>query len=279
LETYGACPFRFFIESALRLEERKPPEIGYDAAQLGNMLHSILELVYKQAGWTASLEELQALLRPIGQEVFTSAPQKFGFRPTPLWEVNQAEMLETLARGLEELAALSEGYRPAHFELKFGSGPTPPLAVDTDCGPVTLRGMIDRVDIDDTGNIRVIDYKTGSSGFAPKDLIEGKRLQLPLYALACSNAAGLGLPADGFYWSILAAKASQLRLANFKHISKDGEIFAGAPGAMDLCISHIGHHVDGIRKGQFGPQPAADGCPEYCVARLFCWRYRRGSKL
>jgi hypothetical protein len=51
-----------------------------------------------------------------------------------------------------------------------------------------------------------------------------------------------------------------------------------AQGAMDLCVRHIGHHVNGIRQGQFLPQPASDGCPEYCVARLFCWRYRRGTR-
>ncbi|MDO8624904.1 MAG: PD-(D/E)XK nuclease family protein, partial [Candidatus Diapherotrites archaeon] len=46
LESYGTCPFEFFIAYAMELEPRAPPEEGFDVRMLGSMLHKILEEVY-----------------------------------------------------------------------------------------------------------------------------------------------------------------------------------------------------------------------------------------
>ena len=46
MESYGTCPFFFLSASALKLDPRDPPEPGYDAAQLGLVLHAVLEEVY-----------------------------------------------------------------------------------------------------------------------------------------------------------------------------------------------------------------------------------------
>ena len=64
---------------------------------------------------------------------------------------------------------------------------------------VLVHGVIDRVDVDEAGNLRVIDYKAGSTGLGTRDLIEGRRLQIALYSLAAERCLGLGTPVDGFY--------------------------------------------------------------------------------
>ena len=46
LESYGTCPFEFFVAYALELEPREEAEEGFDVRMLGSMLHKILEEVY-----------------------------------------------------------------------------------------------------------------------------------------------------------------------------------------------------------------------------------------
>ena len=55
------------------------------------------------------------------------------------------------------------------------------LYVETDLDGLTLRGYVDRLDVAPTGEVRVVDYKTGRS---PSELFEGKALfQMKFYAL------------------------------------------------------------------------------------------------
>ena len=60
------------------------------------------------------------------------------------------------------------------------------VAADPDAPPFPiLRGKIDRIDINDAGEIRVIDYKTGDTPHSPQEMhVKGGAwidLQLPLY--------------------------------------------------------------------------------------------------
>ena len=48
LETYRACPFRFFTQNVLGLEPRPDAIEGLDVSQLGTIYHRILELVYSE---------------------------------------------------------------------------------------------------------------------------------------------------------------------------------------------------------------------------------------
>lgn len=274
LEAYGACPYRFFATYALGLEERKLPEPGFDAAQLGLMLHEVLERVYRHANDPTSLEDLLAALPIVAEPIFDAAPQKYGFRPGLLWDTEQQELLDCLARTLTGLAEGGGSFRPAHFELAVGLGGTPPLVIETDEGPVLLRGIIDRIDLDAAGNVRVIDYKTGSSGLGSRDLCEGRRLQLAIYALAAEDCLRLGKPVDGFYWAIRSGAMGQLQLQRFRYELEGGQVYAGVRGAIEIAVEHVTTFLRQIREGVFTPAPPAGGCAGYCPPRLFCWRYQ-----
>jgi hypothetical protein len=126
---------------------------------------------------------------------------------------------------------------------------------------------------DEEGNLRVTDYKTGSGYLEPADLISGRRLQLPLYALAASEALRLGRAVDGLYWAILKAEAGRLRLHKF-HYDDGDQLYSGLAGAVRLAMEHVTKFVKAIRKGDFPPVPPRGGCPSYCAAALWCWRYR-----
>ncbi len=269
LETYTGCGYRFLIERVLALEAREEPETGYDAAQLGAMLHDLLERIVRRAPDLdpAALDTAIAELAPT---VLNHAPRVYGFRPTHLWPVQQKQLLATLRTTLLALAQQAdEGFRPTHFEVDFKT-----LVLDTDDGPVHVRGRIDRIDVDAQGHVRVIDYKTGSSGLSPSDLIQGRRLQLPLYALAAERALALGHVVDGWYWKIHQAAPSALQLATFVD---EGRQRRGPAGAVATVLEHVARAVAGIRAGRFAPTPPADGCPSYCAATAWCARYRPGA--
>ena len=266
LETYGTCAFQFFVRYALELEERETPEAGYDAAQLGSMLHEILEKVYQRADVT-NVDAVSEVLPLVAEEVFAKAPTEYGFRTTELWNAQREELIARLSETLRALAEESQGFKPVQFEASFGFGKEPPLKIETDAGVVLAHGRIDRVDANESGELRVIDYKTGTSHLDAKSLIEGRRLQLPFYALGVQEVLRLGRVTDGFYWSILKAQASSLRLHKFHH-----EDYNGFGGAVELVKKQIAKDVNGIRSGNFVPVALEQGC-KYCPAKTFCWRY------
>jgi ATP-dependent helicase/DNAse subunit B len=266
LESYGTCPFYFYIAYALELTPRTPPEEGYDVRMLGSMLHQILEFTYGRAADPADLDECLQLMPAVAQEVFEAAPAEYGFRPTPLWQFQQTELTGILEQTINALAEISQGYTPRHFEPRFGMG-APSLVLQTEIGAVRLHGYIDRVDVTPEGKLRIIDYKTGSAAISPRHLEEGRRLQLPIYALAARDALGLGEVAAGFYWHIGKAAASSLKLERYP---------GGVNAAFETAAQHVASHVKNIRAGQFEPQAPENGCPHYCPAIGFCWQYVKG---
>ncbi|MEP7356466.1 MAG: PD-(D/E)XK nuclease family protein, partial [Anaerolineales bacterium] len=271
LETYGECHFRFFVDRGLSLELRLAPAAGFDVAQLGGMLHTVLEQVYQQAPDPSDVAGLLASLPAVAGAVFAAAPLRHGFRPSAVWDAQQAEWQVLLAQTLTALGEAAEAFRPAYFEVRFGFDDQPPLVIPTAAGPIRFHGVIDRVDANAQGGLRLIDYKTGASAVAARDVGEGRRLQLPLYARAAEQVLG-GTAVEGFYWGIRQGKASPLRLSKFAYPTNDPRS-RGVSGAIDVAVQHASAYVRGIRAGEFAPQPPPGGCPSYCAARLFCWRY------
>ncbi len=271
LESYATCPFAFFAGSALGLELIRPPKAGFESFQLGSLLHEVLEHVYRESRDPADVNAVLEILPEVAARVFAEAPHKYAFRPTVLWEMQKAELLETLRATVVGLAELDAGvgWQPQAFECRFGIGDAPFLEILVDGQVVQLRGVIDRVDRDRNGNLRVIDYKSGSAHLAAQDLVEGRRLQLPLYALAVEQALGLGDVEEGLYWKLFAQEPSSLRLARFQCELGDGPEAAG-----ELAVRHVERLVSSIRKGVFMPQPPDGGCPSYCPASSWCWSYR-----
>jgi ATP-dependent helicase/nuclease subunit B len=272
METYATCPHHFYVQNVLNLEPKETPELGLDAAQIGTILHAILEKVYQEADSTTDLVSLLTGLEDSATSVFADAPREQGFRPSPLWEVEQAQFIEILRKTIEALHAESQGWTPLRFEAKFGIHSAPALYLDVDGETVRLRGVIDRVDQRTDGQIRVIDYKTGGSYLSKVDLVSGRRLQLPIYALAAQEALGLGTVVEGFYWQIRNAAASSLKLSRFTT-----DELKGPQSAYTVARGHIKNNLKGIRAGQFPPVPPKGGCPKYCPAVQWCWRYQAGD--
>lgn len=147
--------------------------------------------------WSGSHREL---LRQVAEEAFQRAEGRGVTGKDLMWQAAKEEILSDLEIFLDEDFLLRErfGTSPHQVEAGFGrgEGSWPEASLVTEDGK-TLRfqGIIDRVDIDASGqNILVMDYKTGSMDPYRRlrdDLVDrGKRLQLPIYALAARAALG-----------------------------------------------------------------------------------------
>jgi ATP-dependent helicase/nuclease subunit B len=272
LEAYRACPYRFFVGKVLGLEPCPEPAEGLDARQLGNIYHHILEQVYEDPRIhdPADLEQLLAVLPDVAAAVLDAAPQREGFRETAWWTQTRDEILGNVRRSLKALAALPGDFRPLQHEAAFGRDGWPPLVVREGEDRFLLCGYIDRVDRAPGGQVRVIDYKTaGPWSYDRKAIADGKKLQLPLYALAAREALELGDPVEGFYWHVRHAEHSDFTLRRFQ---------GGPEGAMDVAVEKAWEAVRGARDGHFAPQPADGDCPAYCPAVSFCWHYHPGFR-
>jgi ATP-dependent helicase/DNAse subunit B len=270
LESYRTCPFSFYVRSVLGLEPREEPSEGLDARQLGTLYHRILEEVFQAPGVTdpTDLEQLLEALPEIGAAILDAAPEEQGFRETAWWMQTRAEILENVRQSLEALEALPGGFVPYEHEAVFGLRERPPLVVGQGDDAFRLRGFIDRVDRAPDGRVRVIDYKTaGPWAYTKRAIMEGKKLQLPLYALAARDALELGDPAEGFYWHVQHAEPSSFQMGRFE---------GGPEGAMEVAVEKAWEAVRGARDGHFVPEPPDGGCPSYCPAAGFCWQYRPG---
>ena len=271
IESYRNCPFGFFIAHALGLERRVRPEEGFDVTQRGSILHRILELVYRKAGAPRDTRQVLELLPGVAREVLDAAPGDYGFRVTAWWQATRRELEELVHRNIEAMATLvgAGGWVPSYFEASFGGFDehrgqvAAPLVMAREEETILLHGHIDRIDSDGQGHLRVIDYKSGGvRDHGPTALERGKKLQLALYALAARDALGLGEPTEGFYWHLSSTEPSGLHLAGI-----------GPEEAYRLATEHAWEAVHGICEGRFGPHPPDGGCPPWCPAAGFCWRY------
>jgi len=266
LEAYRACPFFFFISNVLELEPREEPSEGLDVRQLGSIYHRIFKRLYCAVADPTNLEQLLTMLPDVAQAVLGEAPRREGFRKTAWWEQTNDEIVENVRRSLEALADVQGDFVPYMYETPFGLWDRPPLFVRKVDDGFHVGGLIDRVDRTPDGRVRVIDYKTaGPSAFNNRAVTEGKKLQLPLYALAARDALELGEPIEGFYWHVRHAEPSKFTLSGF-----DG----GPEGAMEAAVERAWEVVHSARQGHFVPHPPDGGCPSYCSAAAFCWHYR-----
>jgi ATP-dependent helicase/DNAse subunit B len=277
LENYQTCPFNFFIGNLLGLEKIEPPEEGLDGRQLGNIYHRILENLYLNVSREYQLNDLLEALPGAAAEVFQKAPFEEGFRETAWWQQTQAEIIRNLRFSLAVIEGLSTEFRFHSAEHRFGMGRSQSsslVVVVPGEGEFRLRGLIDRVDRSQEGKLRIIDYKTGGpGGFSNKSVQEGRKLQLPLYALAAEQALDLGLVQEGFYFHLQAAQASGFSMSKFRDGGK-----TGPRAAMEVAALQGWTAVKLIRRGEYPPHSPDTGCPSYCPAADFCWKYQPGYR-
>lgn len=198
LEVYANCPMRYLLRQVLRVAATDKPEeiLRLRPMDKGTLVHTILERYVRTllAGEPRSLERLLAL----AEEGFAELEARGLTGKALYWRYERELLVRELRRFYDE-----DVLSPLAAELVFGMDGAEPVVVALDDGrELRFRGSADRVDTDPaTGEVVVTDYKTGSSR-EYEDLRKhddpvdrGRRLQLPLYALA----SGAG-PVRARYW-------------------------------------------------------------------------------
>jgi len=286
LNCYGACPYSFFAQEVLALEAQADPDEGIDARQRGSLLHAILERLFRRLaaeGLAPALETREKVLGCLDEacaDVFASAATAYGFRPGPLWEHERAEMRRQLAAlvAWECDPKNVRDYRPYAQELRFGipGSNLPRLRLADGIGrSFELCGVIDRIDIDPAGRLRVIDYKSGSTTYSETDIVGGRAFQTALYALA-AEALLPGSPpvVETFYLHIPLRKHSG-RIA-----CQDG---AKSDPVITEAVARAAWIVEAVCAGNFVAAPGkpslrGGSCAHTCDFGALCRVTRQGGR-
>ena len=223
LEQFAACPFRFFVHSGLRAEERRQFEV--DVRDHGNFQHDALAQFHE--GLQAEGRRWRDLTPAEARErirVIASA-LALGYRAGLLQAGAQNRFTaRVLTESLQDFVAVLTGWMrgqyafdPAAVELPFGdeAGAFPPWRLDLAEGRrVLLQGRIDRVDLHrgdagdaDMARCVVVDYKSSQKRLDPVLLAHGLQLQLAAYLNVLRHwpdprrpfGVGRLLPAGVFY--------------------------------------------------------------------------------
>ncbi len=194
IETFHACPFKYFCRYGLNAQERRPAEV--DVMQYGTLMHYLFEQVFQQeperlGSWSEQelLDHVRGLILQYADENMGGFTLLSGREKYRLDRMAQSAC--KLIRHVQEELAQSQ-FKPKYFELGLGDDREfPPLRVDDGAGgTVTVGGTIDRADMATVGGqdyVRVIDYKTGRKLFHLTDVLYGLNMQMLVYLAALAE--------------------------------------------------------------------------------------------
>jgi putative RecB family exonuclease len=178
---FMACPLLFRFRTVDRLPEPFSP-----VAVRGTVVHKVLETLFDLPAAERTPARAAELLQPAWEAVLTEEPELAGmFAGDQEAEASVPELGAWLAScqdslqryfALEDPTRLEPAEREAYVETLLDSR-------------LLLRGYVDRLDVAPTGEIRVVDYKTGN---APPEAFEAKALfQMKFYALVIWRTRGV----------------------------------------------------------------------------------------
>ncbi len=259
MEQFAACPFKFFVHSGLRAEERKRFEL--DVRDQGNFQHEVLamfhdELRAENKRWR-DLTPAEARDR-IGR---IAASRTIEFRDGLLQSSEQsrftarvlAESLQDFVETLITWTRRQYAFDPAEVELPFGDESDPFPAWEIDLGEdhrLLLHGRIDRIDLCRTNNADealcvIVDYKSSQKQLDPILMEHGLQLQLAAYLNALRHwpdpRARFGvsrlIPAGMFYVNLRG---------RYDRGSTRDEALADTDRARKLAYRHTGRFDAGV---------------------------------
>ena len=277
LETWAACPFRYFLAHVLRLGALEAPEEALSITPLerGGLVHTVLERFVNEAVESGNLpapdapwgEQCRRRLREIAEEEFRAAEARGVTGKRVLWNIEQENILADLETFLEEDAARREAHGTGSVlvEAGFGFG-AEGAAVADDATGVRFRGYIDRIDVSADGKSAfVLDYKTGSprpfEALDADPIDRGKHLQLGVYSLAARRLAPGAETVRAAYWFVTTRGGFALAPQGYFAID-DSETRERFREGLTVI-------TDGIRGGAFPANPGPLDRGEHANCR-FC---------
>lgn len=163
LNDFTNCPQLYKYRAILNL----PEKISLDAER-GKLVHSILEDLFELPREERSPQSALELMPRKWQEHLEAKPELLELITDEKEWLDRVQSLLSTYFQLENPTTFDATFRELHLERDISE-------------EMYLHGYVDRLDIAPTGEVRIVDYKTGKS---PKPGWEEKALfQLRIYAL------------------------------------------------------------------------------------------------
>jgi putative RecB family exonuclease len=236
------CPLLYRFRVIDRLPEPPSP-----AAVRGTLVHAVLEHLFDQPAPGRTPQAARSLVKPEWDRLTAEEPELAslfeGEAELAAWLDGAAVMLDRYFT-LEDPRRIEPAHRELCVEAELASG-------------LRLRGYIDRLDVAPGGEIRIVDYKTGT---APPEEFEARALfQMRFYALAIWRAQG--------------KVPSMLQLMYLGN----GEIVRYQPDESDLLaterkVEALWQAIErALRSGDWRPRPGR--ICEWCAHQAICPAY------
>jgi putative RecB family exonuclease len=171
VSSFTSCPMQFRFSSIEKLPEAPGP-----ATTKGSIVHRALELLFVRPAGDRTPEALTADMASALEE-YRTHPDYVGLR----LDAAAAEQFDRDCHALiDKYFAMEDPTRVREIGLE--------LWMEAEVGALTLRGIIDRLELDDDGELVVTDYKTGK---APSGNYEQKSLAgVHFYSFLCEAVFG-----------------------------------------------------------------------------------------
>lgn len=288
METYAACPYRFFLKHAIGLEQVPEPEKleEIDPADRGSLVHTILERLYAALHSErllplddGGLGRARSLASSIARTAYREAEARGLTGYALLWELKRRRIDASIdallsweaARAREAgeasgdapagaAAAGRASLREILLEREFGEGGLAEASVTLARGKtIRFRGKIDRIDVSaDRAHFLITDYKvrerkpSSARGGADPVFRGGEALQLPVYLLAAPSLVVGGdaapAPVGDARYVTLVQATAKIEEEVLSH-----DAFAARAGDFSAILRTI---VSGIETGFFPAYPA-----------------------
>lgn len=258
LESFVACPFRFYGERTLRLKETSEDRVNLT---FGTAVHAAL----------ANLATAGQPFPPPANALRESLRIQLEHN-SPYLEIYHGKQGERLA-GLEWHGALKDS-KSLGSEVSFNFV----IGRDSHGLDVVVAGGIDLVlDLPD-GSRAVIDFKTGSLDTQKARCGDGRLVQPLLYGhvarVGCENLAGSEVNIHAAYVGLMEKPMALLSSGEFPNC-KGNKNTIRIPLDLSAAEKTITTHAEAIRCGvvsltKFGPEAKKPECTNYCSMRDAC---------
>ena len=236
---FMTCPLLYRFRVIDRLPE--PPST---ATARGTLVHAVLERLFDLPAAQRTPEAARALVNPEWDRLADAEPDLaalFGDDAERADWLASANAILNAYFTLEDPRRLEPAEREAYVETTLDSG-------------LRLRGYIDRLDVAPSGDIRIVDYKTGR---APREAYEASALfQMKFYALVI--------------WRL---RGQVPRLLQLMYLA-EGEVLRYAPDESDLLaterkVAALWQAIERARAaGDWRPRPSR--LCDWCNHKAFC---------
>jgi ATP-dependent helicase/DNAse subunit B len=304
LEKYGFCPYQFFLERVLKLDVPEELSLDIDHMLRGRRVHRLLADVHRQLNQSddarllgeCGAEDFQRLIAKTLADVMNRS-KSHGPLLSAFDAIDNLLIARWIGKYFEQHQRYDESYCdfdsplvPTHFEVKFGPAreveeddPTDSLSTDAayvlTCNGMSIRlsGRIDRIDVglvDGQVVFNVLDYKTSPSERKLAETVDGKALQIPLYAMVVQEwllSDQQAVPWQGGYWHVRAGGFNPKHAVTFHEHTGEGirpsELWTDL---RERLVRRVASLVRGVQEGQFPMHCEDEHCTSRCEYRTVC---------